>query len=86
MSKIQFKSFIPRSPITSIAPGSGAVFVFDTDVNKTDVLLKNIKHMKDTVSQGRIVNLYQVLNFEDEIVRLCAPNFRDDCQDTFSAG
>ena len=45
------------------------MFVFDTDVEKTDILLKNIRHVKDYVSQVRVVNLAQVLNFEDEVVR-----------------
>lgn len=60
---------IPRNTITALSPGTEVVFVFDTDVEKTDILLKNIQHVKDYVSQVRVINLAQVLNFEDEIVR-----------------
>ena len=63
------QELISRSTIASIAPGTKVVFVFDTDVKKTDILLRNIKHVKNFVSQVGIVNLAQVLNFEDEIVR-----------------
>ena len=63
------QALIPRSAITGLSPGTEVVFVFDTDVEKTDILLKNIQHVKDYVSQVKVVNLAQVLNFEDEIVR-----------------
>ena len=60
---------ISRNTITSLSPGTQVVFVFDTNVEKTDILLKNIRHVKDYVSQVMIVHLAQVLNFEDELVR-----------------
>ena len=63
------QALIPRSAITGLSPGTEVVFVFDTDVEKTDILLKNIQHVKDYVSQVKVVNLAQVLNFEDEIVK-----------------
>ena len=45
------QALIPRSAITGLSPGTEVVFVFDTDVEKTDILLKNIQHVKDYVSQ-----------------------------------
>lgn len=63
------QDLIPRNTINSLKPGTEVIFVFDTDVEKTDVLLKNITHVKDYVSRVRVVNLAQVLNFEDEITR-----------------
>lgn len=63
------QDLIPRRVVNSIKPGTEVVFVFDTDVEKTDILLKNIEHIKDYVSQVRVISLAQVLNFEDEIVR-----------------
>ena len=45
------------------------VLVFDTDVEKTETLINNIRHIKQYASQVRIIYLAQVLNFEDELVR-----------------
>ena len=45
------------------------VLVFDTDVEKTDILQKNIDYLKKYASQVKVVNLAQVMNFEDEIAR-----------------
>lgn len=63
------QELIPQRVINAVPPGTMVVFVFDTDKEKTDVLLQNIRHVKDYVSQVRLVNIAQVLNFEDEIVR-----------------
>ena len=45
------------------------VLLFDTDVEKTDILQKNIDYLKKYASQVKVVNLAQVMNFEDEIDR-----------------
>ena len=37
---------IPRRDVNMIKEGTRVVFVFDTDVEKTDILLKNIAHVK----------------------------------------
>ena len=63
------KNEIPRREVNMIQSGTIVVFVFDTDVKKTDILLKNITYVKKYVSQVKIVLLAQVLNFEDEIAR-----------------
>ena len=60
---------IPRRLVIMIQAGSNVVFVFDTDVEKTDILKKNIGYVKRYASRITILNLVQVLNFEDEIVR-----------------
>ena len=63
------QDLIPIYVINAIKPGTLVVFVFDTDVEKTDVLQKNIQHVKDYVAQVKVINAAQVLNFEDEIIR-----------------
>ncbi len=52
-----------------IMSGTTVVFAFDTDVEKTDVLKKNVDRVKRYAEQIKIVYLAQVLNFEDEIIR-----------------
>ena len=60
---------IPRRVVNTIKAGTTVVFVFDTDVEKTDVLLKNITYVKKYAMQVKVVMLAQVRNFEDEIER-----------------
>lgn len=60
---------ISRWEMNMIQPGTTVVFVFDTDVEKSDVLLKNVSRVKHYASRTEIVYLAQVLNFEDEIER-----------------
>ncbi len=45
------------------------MLVFDTDIEITEYLKKNIKMLKDFCSRLEILTIAQVLNFEDEIVR-----------------
>lgn len=63
------QTVIPRREVNMIKAGTTVVFVFDTDVEKTDILNKNIAYVKNYASQIKLVQLAQVLNFEDEIVR-----------------
>jgi hypothetical protein len=60
---------LPRSILISIQPGSRVVFVFDTDVSRTDQLGKNIQRLRKLCSGVKIICLAQVLNVEDELVR-----------------
>ncbi len=60
---------IPRREINTIMRGTTVVFVFDTDVEKTDILKKNIDRVGLYAEQVKMVYLAQVLNFEDEITR-----------------
>lgn len=39
-------NYIPKSRLLSISPETIVVFVFDTDVQKTDVLKKNIEYIE----------------------------------------
>ncbi len=60
---------IPRREVNMIGQGTTVVFVYDTDVEKTDMLMKNIEHVMKYAAQTKIVHMAQVRNFEDEIVR-----------------
>lgn len=60
---------IPRREVNMIKAGTKVVLLFDTDVEKTDILQKNIDYLKKYASQVKVVNLAQVMNFEDEIAR-----------------
>lgn len=63
------QDLIPKSILLSIKPRTQVVFVFDTDVERTDILKKNMDRIHQYCSQIVIVHLMQVLNFEDEMVR-----------------
>ncbi len=60
---------IPSSKLMSFDPGSMVVLVFDTDIEITEYLKKNIRMLKDFCLRVEILTIAQVLNFEDEIVR-----------------
>lgn len=60
---------LPNSILNTIQPGSIVVLVFDTDVQSSGFLDKNIQMLKKIVSKVMIVCLPQVLNLEDELER-----------------
>ncbi len=60
---------IPPSQFVTIKMGTTVVLVFDTDVEKTEFLLKNIENLKKKCSHVKIIYLPQVLNLEEELVR-----------------
>ena len=60
---------LPNSILNTIQPGSIVVLVFDTDVQNSGFLEKNIQMLKKIVSKVMIVCLPQVLNLEDELER-----------------
>ena len=60
---------IPRRIINMIRAGTRVVFVFDTDVEQTQILRENINHVKKYAALVKVITIPQVLNFEDEIVR-----------------
>lgn len=62
-------SYIPKSHLISIKPGTTVVFVFDTDVPVTKYLKKNIEYIEKYCNRSRLVFLPQVRNLEDELVR-----------------
>lgn len=51
----------------SFQPGSCVVFVFDTDVEDTNILRKNISLVESMCSQVKLLTVMQVLTFEVEI-------------------
>lgn len=46
---------IPRRIVNTIMVGTMVVFVFDTDVDKTDILLRNISYVKKYATQVKVV-------------------------------
>lgn len=69
---------LPVSILMTIDPGSIAVLVFDTDVEKTEHLRKNIELLKKVCTNVEILTVAQVLNFEDEIERTTDVNKAQD--------
>lgn len=53
--------------LMSFQPGSCVVFVFDTDVEDTNILRKNISLVESMCSQVKLLTVMQVLTFEVEI-------------------
>ena len=60
---------LTRSMLVTIQSGTTVVFVFDTDVEITERLKKNIKLVSTYCTGAKVVCLPQVLNLEDELVR-----------------
>ena len=48
--------------------GTNVVLIYDTDIDKTDILDKNINQLKSSKHIKRIICIPQVLNLEDELV------------------
>jgi len=63
------QEIIPNSRLIAITPKTKVVFVFDTDVDKTDILKKNIDKISRYCQNAKVIFLPQVLNLEDELVR-----------------
>lgn len=64
------QSLIPKSILLGIKPDTNVVLVFDTDVTTNlDVVKKNIENIKKYCHGVKIINLFQVKNLEDELVR-----------------
>lgn len=63
------QNLIPKSQMLSIRAGTTVVLVFDTDVEQTANLKKNLELLNRYCGKLRIVFLPQVLNLEDELVR-----------------
>lgn len=60
---------LSKSQLVTFSPGSIVVFVFDTDVEITEYLKKNVQLVKKYCSRVKLVTLAQVLNLEDELKR-----------------
>lgn len=63
------QSELKTSNLVTFSPGSMVILVFDTDVDYTEHLKKNIELLKKRCAGVKVVTLAQVLNFEDEIKR-----------------
>ena len=63
------QNLIPKSQLLSIQPGTIVALAFDTDVNQTTKLKKNLELLKRYCGKVRIVYLPQVRNLEDELCR-----------------
>lgn len=63
------QKLIPKSQLLTIQKDSIVVFLIDTDVDETKYLSQNINRIRKYRNNVHIVNLLQVLNFEDEITR-----------------
>lgn len=60
---------LTKSMLVTISSGTTVVFVFDTDVEITEHLKKNIKLVSTYCTGVKVVCLPQVFNLEDELVR-----------------
>ena len=64
------QNLIPKSILLGIKPDTHVVLIFDTDVTTNlDVVKKNIENIKKYCRGVKIINLLQVKNLEDELVR-----------------
>ena len=66
------QDLIKNSNLIDIKPGSIVILIFDTDVQKTDILLKNINILNKSSIIKDVICIPQVLNFEDELIRSCS--------------
>ena len=63
------QDLIPKSQLLTIQPKTKVALVFDTDVEDRKALDKNIELLGKYCSNVIVINMMQVLNFEDEIVK-----------------
>ena len=60
---------LKTSQLVTFTPGSMVVLVFDTDVDMTYHLKRNIELLEKRCSGVKVVTVAEVLNFEDELER-----------------
>ena len=60
---------LKTSQLVTFTPGSMVVLVFDTDVDMTEHLKKNIELLEKRGNGVKVVTVAEVLNFEDELER-----------------
>lgn len=60
---------LPVNRLMQFDPGSRVVLIFDTDIDETTVLKKNIELLKSLDFKVEVLTIPQVLNFEEEIER-----------------
>ena len=57
--------------IRPMKKGTNVILVYDTDVEKTDVLEWNVKFLEKQSSVNKVFCVPQVKNLEDELIRAC---------------
>lgn len=60
-----------RNQIMRLKQGTIVVLVFDTDTNKIDVLLENIRFLKKQSIIKKVICIPQVKNLEQELIESC---------------
>ena len=63
------KDKLTPNRMINISPNMVVVFIFDTDINNSNILKFNIDMLKKYVSGVKIILVPQVLNIEDELER-----------------
>lgn len=60
---------LKRSVLMTFPPGSIVILVFDTDVEITKILKRNLKLLSEFCKEVKVLTIPQGLNFENEIER-----------------
>ena len=68
--------------IRTLKTGTNVILVYDTDVERTDILDKNIRLLKASRHIDRILLIPQVSNLEDELVRATNVRQAEDILDS----
>ena len=66
---------INKNWLRTMKPKTTVILVYDTDIEKVDILEKNIEVLKQCVAVKEAWCIPQVKNFEDELARAC--NIKD---------
>ena len=64
-----FKKEIRSPRIRTLKTGTTVILVYDTDIDRTDILEKNIRLLQSSKHIKRIICIPQVKNLEEELVR-----------------
>lgn len=67
LNVVQKEIKVPR--IRTLKTGTIVILVYDTDVEKVDILEKNIRRLKSSKHIKKVICIPQVNNLEDEMVR-----------------
>lgn len=62
---------VTNARLMTIKPKTYVILVFDTDVDKVDILEDNIRMFEKCPSVIEVLTIPQVKNLEDELVRAC---------------
>lgn len=62
---------ISPARIRTLKKGTTVILIYDTDIEKTDVLRKNVEFLKRQGAVGEVICIPQVGNVEEELTRSC---------------